>query len=80
MKLKKREREFLQTFVYIAQGLLNETATSQSNGHAKRSRRSAKDAAALKRQVRAARRQNVPVKQIAEKLGVTPSYIYQLQR
>jgi hypothetical protein len=80
MKLKKREREFLQIFVHIAQRLLSDTGSSKSNGHAKRSRRSAKDAAALKKQVRAARRQNMPVKQIAEELGVTPSYVYQLQR
>jgi hypothetical protein len=80
MKLKKTEREFLQTFVDIAQRLLNNSAGSKSNGHAKRGRRSAKDAATLKKQIRSARRQHVPVKQIAKELGITPSYVYQLQR
>lgn len=50
------------------------------NGNGVRRRRSAEGAAALKKQIRAARRQNVPVKRIAEELGVTPSYVYQLQR
>jgi hypothetical protein len=43
-------------------------------------RRSAKDAATLKKQIRAARRQHVPVRQIAEELDITPSYVYQLQK
>ena len=80
MKLKKREREFLQTFVDIAQSLLASSASSKSNGHAKRARRTAEDAAALKKQVRAARRQHMPVSRIARDLGITPSYVYQLQR
>jgi DNA primase len=80
MKLKKKEREFLQTFVDIAQRLLNTSASTKSNGNAKRRRRSARDAATLKKQIRTARRQHVPVRQIAEQLGITPSYVYQLQR
>jgi hypothetical protein len=80
MKLKKKEREFLQTVVFIAQQLLNISADARQNGPAKRRRRSSDDAVALRKQIRAARRQNVPVRQIAEDLGITPSYVYQLQR
>jgi phage terminase small subunit len=80
MKLKRKEREFLQTFVDIAHRLLNGTADPRSNGRAKRRRRSSKDAAAMRKQIRAARHKNVPVKQIAKELGVTPSYVYQLQK
>ena len=80
MKLKKKEREFLQTFVFIAQQLLNISADARQNGTAKRRRRSSDNAVALRKQIRAARRQNVPVRQIAEDLGITPSYVYQLQR
>ena len=80
MKLRKKEREFLQTFADIAQRLLNSGNQPKVSGTGTRRRRSAEDAAALRKQIRAARRQNVPVKQIAEELGVTASYVYQLQR
>jgi hypothetical protein len=80
MKLKKRERDFLQTFVDIAQRLLDTPAGKQLNGNSTRRRRSAKDAAKLKKQIQAARRRNVPVNEIAEDLGITPSYVYQLQQ
>jgi hypothetical protein len=43
-------------------------------------RRSRADAALLKKQVHAALRRKVPVKVIADKLGVTRAYIYQLAR
>ncbi len=43
-------------------------------------RRSSADVAQLKRHVNAALRRNVSVKQIADELGVTPAYIYQLMR
>ena len=80
MKLKKTEREFLETFVDIAQRLLNTASNSKANGREKRRRRSAEDAAALRKQIRAARRQKMPVRQIAQELGITPSYVYQLQK
>jgi hypothetical protein len=80
MKLKKREREFLQTFISVAQELLDTPSHSTANVNGKRKRRSAEDAAALRKQIRAARRQKVPVKQIAKELRITPSYVYQLQR
>ena len=45
-----------------------------------RSRRSGADVAKMKTQIRAARKRKVPVTQIAKELGVTTSYIYQLER
>jgi hypothetical protein len=80
MKLNKRERELLQTFAKLAHKLLETPAKSGANGNGTRRRRSAEDAAELKRQIRQARRKNIPVKEIAAKLGITPAYVYQLQR
>lgn len=80
MKLNKRERELLQTFANLAHKLLETPSKSRANGKGTRRRRSAEDATELKRQIRAARRKNVPVKEIAAKLGITPAYVYQLQR
>ena len=80
MKLNKRERELLQTFANLAHKLLETPTRPRANGNGTRRRRSAEDAAELKRQIREARRKNIPVKEIATKLGVTPAYVYQLQR
>ena len=77
MKLSRRERELLQTIMSLSEKLLAGTG-SKANGA--RLRRSKADAAELRKQVRAARRQNIPVKEIADRLGITPSYVYQLQR
>jgi hypothetical protein len=79
MRLSRRERELLETLVSLSEKLL---ATGNSAGKANgvRLRRSRADAAQLRKQVLTARRQNVPVKEIADKLGITPSYVYQLQR
>jgi DNA-binding CsgD family transcriptional regulator len=77
MKLSRRERELLQTIMSLSEKLLTGTG-SKTNGA--RLRRSKADAAELRKQVRAARRQNIPVKEIADRLGITPSYVYQLQR
>jgi hypothetical protein len=52
----------------------------EKTGNGTRRRRSAEDAAELKREIRAARRKNMPVKEIAANLGITPAYVYQLQR
>jgi len=46
----------------------------------KRTRRSAADVAKMKKQIRAARKKKVPVSQIAKGLGLTTSYIYQLEK
>ena len=80
MKLTKIERYFLATFVGIAQKLLDGSNADPDRGSGKRSRRSAADIAKMKKQIRAARKKKVPVTQIAEELGVTTSYIYQLGR
>jgi hypothetical protein len=79
MRLTKRERDLLQTLMSLSEKLLaSGKAGSDVNGT--RYRRSRSDAAELRKQVRTARRQNVPVKEIADRLGITPSYVYQLQR
>ena len=83
MKLTKAERDFLATFAGIAHKLLNagSAKTLNGNGNGKaRTRRSAADVAKMKKQIRAARKKKMPVAQIANELGVTPSYIYQLGR
>ena len=79
MRLSRRERELLETVISLSEKLLtNRNSAAKANGV--RLRRSRADAAQLRKQVRTARRQNVPVKEIADKLGITPSYVYQLQR
>jgi hypothetical protein len=81
MKLSRTERKLLSTFVAVAQKMLGSTADSaRPNGDGRRRRRSAQDVALMKKHIRAARRRNVPVKAIAEELGVTSSYIYQLEK
>jgi DNA-binding CsgD family transcriptional regulator len=77
MKLNKRERELLQTIVSLSEKLLSQTGKKTNSARLRRSRA---DAADLRKQVRAARRQNISVKEIAGRLGITPSYVYQLQR
>ena len=77
MRLSRRERELLQTIFSLSEKLLDSPGP-KTNGI--RHRRSKADAVELRKQVRAARRQNIPVKQIADRLGITPSYVYQLQR
>jgi hypothetical protein len=77
MKLNKKEREFLATLSSIAEKLLTkDNAKGKRNGV--RRRRSGDDLRQLKKQVLAARRRKVPVAQIAEELGITPSYVYQI--
>ena len=80
MKLTKTERDFLTTFVGIAHKLLDGASAEPKIRDGKRTRRSGADVAKMKKQIRAARKKKVPVTQIAEDLGVTPSYIYQLER
>jgi hypothetical protein len=80
MQLSKEERAFLTTMVGIVQKLLNAPRANAANGNTRRARRSSDDARKLRKEVAAARKRNVPVKQIAEELGVTTSYIYQIGR
>jgi hypothetical protein len=80
MRLTKSERALLTTFGGIAQKLLGEPETTGKNGNGQRLRRSSADVAKMKKQIRAARKKKVPVKQIAEDLGITTSYIYQLDK
>ena len=80
MKLSKSERVFLTTFVGIAQKILDTRNGQAKKASDKRRRRSAAEVADLRKQVRVARKQKIPAPQIAKKIGVTTSYIYQLER
>ena len=80
MQLTKNERTFLRTFAEIAQKVLESPTTTSKSGNGKRVRRSAADVAKMKKQIRAARKRKVPVSQIAKDLGLTTSYIYQLEK
>jgi hypothetical protein len=80
MQLTKNERAFLSTFAEIANKVLGSPATTSKGSKGKRLRRSAADVAKMKKQIRAARKKKVPVSQIAEDLGLTTSYIYQLEK
>ena len=80
MKLTKSERTFLSTFAEIAQKALGSPATTTESAKGKRVRRSAADVAKMKKEIRAARKRRVPVSQIAKDLGLTTSYIYQLEK
>jgi hypothetical protein len=80
MKLTKGERRFLMTLMTVTQKMLDvSSAPSGRVGSRPRKRRSGADVALLKKEVRAALKRKVPVKEIANKLGVTPAYIYQLR-
>jgi hypothetical protein len=79
MRLKKNEREFLATFVAVAQKMLDSSTNSMArNGSRKRKRRSAADVVLLKKQILSARKRKVPVKAIADELGITTAYVYQI--
>ncbi len=80
MRLTKNERTFLTTLSGIANKLLDTPNARDKDGAEKRMRRSAADVTKLKREIRLARRKKVPVRQIAEQLGLTTSYIYQLDK
>jgi hypothetical protein len=80
MRLTKNERNFLSTLSAIANKLLDTPNVPGGNGSGRRTRRSATDVTRLKREIRLARRKKVPVRQIAEQLGLTTSYIYQLDK
>jgi hypothetical protein len=80
MRLMKNERTFLLTLSGIAQKLLGSKTTGGNGGDGIRTRRSAADVAKMKKKIRAARKKRVPVAQIAKELGVTTSYIYQLDK
>ena len=80
MALTKNERAFLSTFAEIAQKVLGSPATTTKTGNGKRLRRSAAEVSKMKKEIRAARKKKVPVSQIAKDLGITTSYIYQLDK
>jgi hypothetical protein len=81
MKLKKNERAFLATIVSLAQKILDTPTNSKArNGSGKRKRRSAADVVLLKKQILAARKRKVPAKTIADELGITTAYVYQIGR
>jgi DNA-binding CsgD family transcriptional regulator len=78
MKLNKREKELLRMLISVANKLL--TVENPTENSRLRRRRSRTDAAKLRKQVKMARQRGQSVKDIARKLGITPSYVYQLMR
>ena len=80
MQLTKNERTVLSTFAEIAGKVLGSQVTTTTSGKGKRLRRSAADVAKMKKEIRAARKRKVPISQIAKDLGLTTSYIYQLDK
>jgi hypothetical protein len=81
MKLTKNEREFLATFMAVAQKMLNSSSKSMPRNDRKtRRRRSAADVTLLIKRIRAARKREVPVRTIADDLGVTTAYVYQISK
>jgi hypothetical protein len=79
MKLKKNERAFLATIISVAQKILDGSTNSTArSGTRKRKRRSAADVVLLKKRILAARKRKVPVKTIADELGITTAYVYQI--
>jgi hypothetical protein len=79
MKLNRKEQELLKTIIALGEKVLASKSTARK-GKGPRQRRSRADAAALRKQVLAARRRNKSVREIADELGVTPAYVYQLLR
>ena len=54
-------------------------AGNGKSAHPVRKRRSKKEAAALKKLLKAERKAGVPVAELAKKHGISPAYIYMLQ-
>jgi hypothetical protein len=79
MKLNRRERELLKTIIGLLEKVLAPEAIARQ-GKGPRQRRSRADAVKLQKRVVAARRRNRSVAAIAEELGITPAYVYQLLR
>jgi hypothetical protein len=79
MMLNRRERELLKTIITLAGKVLAVSGAARNRGRS-RQRRSRADAAALRIEVLSARRREMSVREIAEDLGITPAYVYQLLR
>jgi len=78
MDLSKKEREFLTTFVAIADKFLKSPSKKGKLRNGIRYRRSSADAAQLRKKIVTARKRKVPVRKIADKFGITPAYVYQI--
>ena len=79
MRLEKKERELLKLIASLVEKALAASGSARK-GDGRRRRRSRADAAELRKAVLAARRRNKSVREIADELGVTPAYVYQLLR
>ena len=80
MKLRKNERAFLTTLIAVALKLLESSAARKKNSNGTRKRRSGADAARLRKQIRAARKQKSAGQQSDRRsIGrFTPAYVYQI--
>jgi hypothetical protein len=79
MILDKKETELLKLIASLVEKALAASG-SAARGHGRRRRRSRADIPKLRKQVLAARRRKISVREIADELGVTPAYVYQLLR
>ena len=79
MNLNRRERELLKTVIGLLEKVLAPKPIARK-GKGARQRRSRADAVKLQKRVLAARRRNRSVAAIAEELGITPAYVFQLLR
>ena len=84
MQLTKRQQNRLHSIIEIARKVLTEAAKakpakSQPGKRVAPTRRRGADLVAFKKLIKAERKKGASVAKLAEKYGVTPSYIYQMQ-
>jgi len=78
---KDERRVFSKVLISLIENFLDaQRATRVFSVEKKRVRRTRVEAGKLRRKVRAARKANKPVRVIAQELGITPAYIYQMAR
>ncbi len=85
MSLSPKEMADLKKIIQLADQLIKKAGQSEKTKPTARraaaaptSRRSGKELVAFRAKLKADRKAGVPVTKIAEKYGISPSYIYQL--
>ena len=83
MQLSKRQENRLQSIIDAAKQILAEAGKAQPknarSNNGPTTRRRGDDLVAFKKMLKAERKKGASVAELAEKHGVTPSYIYQMQ-
>jgi hypothetical protein len=72
-------RKIASSLEELATALEVRPSTNGKSAHPVRKRRTKKEAAALKKLLKAERKAGVPVAELAKKHGITSAYIYMLQ-